>query len=67
MTPERGVHAVPARPQRQLVRPQHAGVEEAEQLHLPEDAPAERAELLGAVLLQVPGVVRLLGPGRARA
>ena len=58
------MHAVPAGPQRQLVRAQHARVEEAEQLDLSEGALAEGAELLGAVLLHVPGVVGLLGPGR---
>ena len=47
---ERGVHAVPAGSQRQLVRPQLAGVEDAEQLDRAEAALAERPELLGPVL-----------------
>ena len=65
--PERGVHVVPARPQGQLVRPQHARVEEPEQFDVGEDALAERSELLGAVLPQVPGVVRLSAPRAAPA
>ena len=58
--PERGMHAVPAGLKRQLVRPQHARVEQAEQLDIVEDALAEGPELLGAVLLQVPWVVGLV-------
>ena len=42
---EPGVHPVPARPQRELVDPQLAGVEEAVQLDVVVDALAQRAEL----------------------
>ena len=58
------VDAVPAELDRQLVGAQLAGVEEAEQLDPGEVRLAERAELLGAVLVDVPGVVGLLGPRR---
>src|SRR4051812_31427522 len=57
------VDAVPAEPDRQLVCAQLAGMEETEQLDLWEVALAELAELLGAVLVDVPGVVGLLRPG----
>ena len=43
--PERGVHAVPAGLQRQLVGAQHARVEEPQQLDVAEHALAELAEL----------------------
>src|SRR3954454_9006131 len=58
------VDRVPAEPDRQLVDAQLAGVEEAEQLDRVEVRLAERPELLGSVLLHVPGVVRLLRSGR---
>src|SRR3954469_9343907 len=54
---QRLVHAVPAEPDRELVGAQLAGVEEAEQLDPGEVRLAELAELGGAVLLDVPGVV----------
>src|SRR5215207_6084515 len=60
------VHAVPTELDRQLVRAQLAGVEEAEQLDPGEMPRAERPELLGPVLVHVPGVVRLLRPGRGQ-
>src|SRR6476646_986165 len=57
------VDAVPPELDRQLMGSQLAGVKEAEHLDPREVGLAERAELLGAVLLHVPGVVRLLRPG----
>src|SRR6476469_7800643 len=51
------VDAVPAELDRQLVDPQLAGVEEAEHLDPVEVRRAERAELLGPVLLHMPRVV----------
>src|SRR5918994_3753615 len=54
------VDGVPAELDRQLVGAQLAGVEEAEDLDPVEVRLAERPELLGPVLLHVPGVVRLL-------
>ena len=66
--PQRGVDRVPAEAlDRDLVGAQHAGVEEAEQLDGAEVALAQRAELLGAVLLDVPRVAgALLALGRER-
>jgi len=58
------VGAVPAELDRQLVRPQLAGMEEAEQLDAQKVGVAEFAELGGTVLVDVPGVVRLFRPGR---
>src|SRR6478735_8880549 len=63
---EPGVNRVPAEPDRDLVRAELAGVEEAEQLDAPEVVLAQGAELLRAVLLEVPGVVRLLGARRSQ-
>src|SRR5689334_6400966 len=60
------VHAVPAELDRQLVDAQLAGVEETEQLDLVEVVRAEGPELLGPVLVHVPGVARLLRPGRGQ-
>src|SRR5436309_13584881 len=57
------VDPVPAQLQRQLVGAQLAGVEEAVELDPREVGLAELAELGGAVLAHVPGVVRLLRPG----
>src|SRR6476646_3500693 len=54
---QRPVRVVPAEPQSQLVRPQLARVEEAEQLDPLEVRLAEGAELAVAVLAQVPRVV----------
>src|SRR4051794_37875365 len=54
---QRLVDAVPAQLQRQLVGTQLAGVEEAVELDLREVGLTKRAELLGAVLAHVPGVV----------
>src|SRR6187200_2104966 len=54
------VHAVPAQLYRDLVGAQLAGVEEAEHLDPGEVCLAEPAELLSAVLADVPGVVGLL-------
>ena len=62
--PQRLVDAVPAQLDRELVRAQLAGVEEAEQLDPREVRLAERPELRRAVLVHVPGVVGLLRPGR---
>src|SRR6201992_3590539 len=59
--PESLVHVVPARPERPAVHPQLARVEEAEDLDPAEVRLAELAELLRPVLLDVPGVVGLLG------
>src|ERR1700761_8113480 len=59
--PEALVDAVPAELQRPAVHPQLAGVEEAEDLDPAEVRLAERPELLRPVLLDVPGVVGLLG------
>src|SRR4051794_31969536 len=58
------VDRVPAELDRQLVRAQLAGVEEAEQVDPLEVRLAERPELLGAILLHVPGIVGLLRPRR---
>src|SRR5215218_5700945 len=55
--------AVPAELDRQLVRAQLAGVKEAEHLDPAEVGLAELPELVGSILLHVPGVVRLLGAG----
>src|SRR6478752_10334591 len=63
---ESPVDRVPAEPDRDLVRAQLAGVEEAEQLDPRGVVLAEGAELLRPVLLEVPGVVRLLGSGRSK-
>src|SRR6188474_3743731 len=60
------VEPVPAQPDRDLVEAQLARVEEAEQLDPGEMRLAEGAELLGAVLVHVPGVVRLLCPRRGQ-
>src|SRR6478609_4577858 len=57
---QRLVDPVPAEPDRDLVRAQLAGVEEAEQLDPGEVGGAKLAELGGAVLAHVPGVVGLL-------
>src|ERR1700710_1257356 len=59
------VDPVPAELQRQLVSAQLAGVEEAVGLDPREVRLAELAELAGAVLAHVPGVVGLLGSGRS--
>ena len=64
--PSGGVHAVPAGPQGKLVRAQLARVEEPVHLHPLEHRGAERAELLGAVLAQVEGVVGLVRAGRGQ-
>ena len=64
--PQRGVHAVPAGAQRQLVDAELARVEEAVHLEAVEHRRAQRPELLGAVLAQVPRVVRLVGAGRGQ-
>src|SRR5262245_51934375 len=61
--PQRPVHAIPAEPDRDLVRAQLAGVVEAEQLDSLEVVLAELPELGRAVLAHVPGVVRLLRAG----
>src|SRR4051812_26190930 len=60
---KRLVEAIPAELQRQLVGPQLAGMEEAVDLDPGEVGLAELAELPGAVLAHVPGVVGLLGSG----
>src|SRR6478752_4206743 len=60
------VDRVPSEPDRDLVDAQLAGVEEAEQLDPLEVRLAELAELLLAVLLDVPGVVGLLSPRRSQ-
>ena len=57
------VDAVPAELDRELVDAQLAGVEEAEDLDPLEVALTESAELLRPVLVQMPGVVGLLGSG----
>ena len=57
------MHRVPAQPQRQRVSAQPARVEEPEQLDLGEVRRAQGAELLGAVLAEVPGVGGLAAPG----
>src|SRR3712207_9282920 len=66
--PELRVHGVPPRAlDGELVDAQLARVEQPEQLDGPEVRLAQRAELLGAVLLDVPRIARLLGPlGRQR-
>src|SRR5688572_14710258 len=57
------VDPVPAEADRPLVEPQPAGVEEPEDLD-PLEAGLEQLPVLGdRVLAQVPGVVRLRGPG----
>ena len=61
---ERPVHLVPAELDRQLVGAQPAGVEEAEELDPVEVRLAELPELRRPVLLDVPGVLRFLGPRR---
>src|SRR5215218_7892273 len=58
------VDAVPAELDRELVDSQLAGVVEAVELDAGEVVLAEAAELGGAVLVDVPGVVGLLGAGR---
>jgi hypothetical protein len=59
------VHVVPAEvADRELVHPQLARVEQAEQLDPLEARLAQRAELVGAELAHVPGVVGLLRAGR---
>src|ERR1700679_3846747 len=58
------VDAVPAELEGELVGTQLAGVEEAVELDRGEVVRAEPAELLGPVLVQVPGVVGLLRPRR---
>src|SRR3954447_8015542 len=55
------VHRVPAELDRDLVGAQLASVKEAVELDDVEVVLAERPELLRAVLLEVPWVVRLLG------
>src|SRR4051794_20746985 len=62
---QRLVDPVPAELQRQLVGTQLAGVEEAVELYPREVRLTELAELDGAVLVHVPGVVGLLRPGRS--
>src|SRR4051794_6018418 len=57
------VHAVPAEHDRQLVDAQLAGVEKAIELDAGEMSLAESAELVGTVLVDVPGIVGLLRPG----
>ena len=59
--------AVPAEPDRELVRAELAGVEEAEDLDPLEVRLEQLAVLRLVVLAQVPGVVGLLGARRARA
>src|SRR3954462_14538526 len=61
---QRLVDPVPAQLDRELVGTQLASVEEAEHLDPGKVGRAEIAELGGAVLAHVPGVVGLLGPGR---
>ena len=61
---EARVDGVPAQSQGDGVGAEAAGVEEAEHLDGGEVRRAERAELLGAVLLHVPRVPRLLGARR---
>src|SRR4051794_9563127 len=56
------VDRVPAEPDRELVQAQLAGVVEAVELDPGEVVLAETAELGGAVLVHVPGVVGLLRP-----
>src|SRR6185295_9526943 len=58
------VDRVPTELDRQLMGSQLAGMEEAEQLHFGEVRLAEPAELLRAVLVDVPRVVGLLGAQR---
>src|SRR5439155_8455551 len=58
------VNAVPAEADRQLVDPQLARMEEAEQLDALEARLAQRTELLRPVLADMPRVVRLLGARR---
>ncbi|CAA9485490.1 MAG: hypothetical protein AVDCRST_MAG13-1422 [uncultured Solirubrobacteraceae bacterium] len=55
------MHVVPAQAlEREGVEGELARVEEAVELHPPEVRRAQRPELLGAVLLEVPGIARLL-------
>src|SRR6185436_16357120 len=54
------VHGIPPRLARELVKPQLASVEEAEELHAGKVRLAKPAELVRAVLVNVPGVVGLL-------
>src|SRR5947209_18601993 len=58
--PQPGVQAVPAQSQGQGMPAQLAGVEQTQQLHLAEHRPAQRFELQGAVLTDVPRVAGLL-------
>ena len=59
--------AVPAQADRELVRAQLAGVEEAEHLDPVEVGAEQLAVLADVVLAQVPGVVGLLGARAAPA
>ena len=61
------MHAIPAQAQRELVRAQLARVEQAEHLDAREVARQSSLELLGAVLVHVPGVVRARRRPSARA
>src|ERR1044072_8156157 len=62
--PQRFVHVIPAKLDYDLVGAQLAGVEETEHLKPVEVGLTKLAELGGAVLAHVPGVVGLLGTGR---
>src|SRR4051794_29530803 len=63
---EGGMDPVPARPDRELMGAQLAGVKEAEQLDACEMRFEQIAVLAGVVLAQVPGVVGLLRAGRGQ-
>src|SRR3954453_22388895 len=61
---ERGVDAVPARADRELVDAELSGVEDAEELDALEMGLEQVAVLAGVVLAQVPGIAGALGVGR---
>src|SRR5919106_2031024 len=62
--PQRPVQAVPPHLERDLVRPELAGVEQAQDLDGAEVGLQQPPVLAWRVLAKVPGVVRLLGAGR---
>src|SRR3984957_20122914 len=57
------MNRVPTQCECKLVDAQFAGVEQAEHLYVIEDLAAQRSELAGAIFLEVPRVVGLLGAG----
>jgi hypothetical protein len=60
------VHRVPAAGQGERMHPELAGMKQPQHLDLSEGGPTQRLELVGAVFLDVPRVVGLLGACRGQ-